>query len=107
LETIVSELNIKVNKLWCESTTNPVPILFIVASRGFSVMSSHGHSTPSLKVSCKPVQPFSRNLADKETKKEINKDINKDINKEINQKQYPGPQSIRDGVMKLFQACLG
>jgi len=31
--------------------------------------SSHGHSTPSLKISCKSVQPFSRNVADKETKK--------------------------------------
>ena len=28
--------------------------------------SSHGHSTPSLKISCKSVQPFSRNVADKE-----------------------------------------
>ena len=41
--------------------------------------SSHGHSTPSLKISCKSVQPFSRNVADKETKKEIA------------QKQYPVP----------------
>jgi len=30
---------------------------------------SHGHSTPSLKISCKSVQPFSHNVADKETKK--------------------------------------
>jgi len=37
------------------------------------IRSSHGHSTPSLKISCKSVQPFSRNLADKETKKQINK----------------------------------
>ena len=28
-------------------------------------------TTPSLKISCKSVQPFSRNLADKERKKEI------------------------------------
>jgi len=35
------------------------------------IRSSHGHSTPSLKISCKSVQPFSRNLADIETKKEI------------------------------------
>ena len=33
------------------------------------IRSSHGHSTPSLKISCKSVQPFSRNVADKETKK--------------------------------------
>ena len=49
--------------------------------------SSHGHSTPSLKISCKSVQPFSRKLADKET--------NKETNKEIEQKQYPVPQSGR------------
>ena len=29
--------------------------------------------TPSLKISCKSVQPFSRNVADKETKKERKK----------------------------------
>ena len=33
------------------------------------IRSSHGHCTPSLKISCKSVQPFSRNLADKETNK--------------------------------------
>ena len=33
------------------------------------IRSSHGHFTPSLKISCKLVQPFSRNVADKETKK--------------------------------------
>jgi len=43
------------------------------------IRSSHGHSTPSLKISCKSVQPFSRNVADKETKKEIAR------------KQYPAP----------------
>ena len=34
---------------------------------------NHGHSTTSLKISCKSVQPFSRNVADKETKKERKK----------------------------------
>jgi len=34
------------------------------------IRSSHGHSTPSLKILRKSVQPFSRNVADKETKKE-------------------------------------
>jgi len=63
------------NNPWCESTTNPVPALRLAASRGFTeltknvIRSSHGHSTPSLKISCKLVQPFSRNLANKETKK--------------------------------------
>jgi len=33
---------------------------------GDIIRSSHGHSTPSLKISCKSVQTFSRNLADKE-----------------------------------------
>ena len=66
------------NKLWCESTTNPVPVLRIAAARGFSELtknvmrSSYGHSTPSLKISCKSVYPFSRNLDNKETKKDIN-----------------------------------
>jgi len=35
--------------------------------------SSHSHSTPSLKISCKSVQPFSRNVADKETNKQRKK----------------------------------
>jgi len=46
------------------------------------IKSSHGHFTPSLKISCKSVQPFSRNLADKETKKKQRK-------KEIARLQYP------------------
>jgi len=45
----------------------------IAASRGLlelieNVISSfYGHWTPSLKISCKSVQPFSRNRVDKET----------------------------------------
>jgi len=41
----------------------------IAASRGLPeltqnvIRSSHGHSTPSPKISCKSVQPFSRNIA--------------------------------------------
>jgi len=60
------------NKLWCESTTNPVPVLRIAALCGFSELiknvfrSSHGHSTPSPKISCKSVQWFACNVADKE-----------------------------------------
>jgi len=41
------------------------------------IRSSHCHSTPSLKISCKSVQPFSRNLADKETNKETKKEGNR------------------------------
>jgi len=37
------------------------------------IRSSHGHSTSSLKISCKSVQQFSRNVADKETKKQRNR----------------------------------
>ena len=54
-----------------------------IASRGLPeltqnvIRSSHGHSTPSLKISCKSIQPFSRKLADKETKKEIKKETKK------------------------------
>jgi len=85
----------KYNKLRCKSTTNPVPVLRIAASHGFSkltknvIRSSHGHSTPSLKISCKSVQPFSRNLANKERKIHTNK--------EIDRKHYPVPRSIGDG----------
>jgi len=49
----------------------------------FNQVVPYGHSTPSLKISCKSVQPFSRNVADKET--------NKETNKEIARKQYPVP----------------
>jgi len=62
-------------------------VLRIAASRGFLELTqnvirlSHGHSIPSLKISYKSVQPFFRNLAEKETKKETNK--------QIDQKQYP------------------
>jgi len=65
------------NKPWRESTTNPVPVLRIAASRGFSELtnnvtsSSGGHSKPSLKISRKSVQLFPRNVADKQTKKSI------------------------------------
>ena len=51
------------------------------------IRSSHGHSTPSLKISYKSVQPFSRNVADKETKKERKKERKE----EIAWKQYPVP----------------
>jgi len=43
----------------------------------YLIRSSHGHSTPSLKISCKSVQPFSRNVADKETNKQTNKQRNR------------------------------
>jgi len=55
------------------------------------IRSSHGHSTPSLKISCKSVQPFSCNLADKET----NKERKKERKKEIERKQYPAPGTYR------------
>jgi len=57
------------------------------------IRSSHGHSTPNLKISCKSVQPFSCNVADKETKK-----------KQITQKQYPVPLP---GVGQKFQKWKG
>jgi len=37
------------------------------------IRSSHGHSTTSLKISCKSVQPFSHNVAERETKKDRKK----------------------------------
>jgi len=81
-------------KLWCESesTTNYVPVLRIAASRGFSELSknlmtlSHGHSTHSLKISCILVQPFSRNLANKERKIETKKLIENNTPSPSNEK---------------------
>jgi len=93
LANLAKNLAVFPNELWCESTTNPAPVLRIAASRGFSELTksvirlSHGHSTPSLKISCKSVQPFSRNLADKETDKQTNKEMDK--------KQCPVPLSGR------------
>jgi len=66
----------------------PRPVLRFAASRGFLelsltknvIRSSHGHSTPSLKMSCKFVHPFARNVADKnQRKKQTKKKINKEI----------------------------
>ena len=51
------------NKLTFDLLTH-LPELTLILIR-----SSRGHSTPSLKISFKLVQPFSRNLADKETNK--------------------------------------
>ena len=100
------------NKLWCErceSTTNPAPVLRIAASRGLSkltqnvIRSSHGHSAPSLKISCKSVQSFSRNLADKETKKETKMQTNKQTNRSIT---IPVPDTIGGGVTKRRPHCV-
>ena len=41
------------------------------------IRSSHGHSTPFLKISCKSVQLFSRNFAGKERNKERKKERNR------------------------------
>jgi len=60
----------------CGAKAQQTPSPYSSSLHGFSEMIenwirlSHGHSTPSLKISCKSVQPFSRNLANKETKKE-------------------------------------
>ena len=48
------------------------------------IRQSRGHFTPSLKISCKSVQPFSRNPADKEIHKEINKQRNRSIENRVN-----------------------
>jgi len=80
--------------------TNAHIDISIAASRGFSdltqnwIRPSHSHSAPSLKISCKSVQPFSRNLANKET----NKQTYIQRNKEVDWEQYPVPDSIGGGV---------
>jgi len=64
-------------KLWCIHANWSSRFLVMLmtkklASRGLLELiqnvnrSSNGHSTPSLKISCKSVQLFSRNVADKE-----------------------------------------
>ena len=94
-------VNDKKQAVVLKHTTNPVPVLHITASRGFSELTknvlrwSHGHSTPSLKISCKSVQPFSRNLANKETKKERKKQRYKQRNRS---KTIQVPGSIGDVV---------
>jgi len=66
-------------------STNDVKEISVVVSHGFSeltqnwIRSSHGHSAPSLKITCKSVQSFSRNLANKETNKQTNKGTKKSI----------------------------
>jgi len=56
---------------------------------------SHGHSTPSLKISCKSVQPFSRNLANKETKIHTYIQTKKSI-----ENNTSSPQCIGGGIIK-------
>ena len=79
-----------------------ISMLRIESSRGFSELaknvtrSCHGHCTPSPKISCKSVQPFARNLANKETKIQTNKQTNK----EIDRKQYPVPRCT--GVARIL-----
>jgi len=53
-------------------------------------------SAPSLKISCKSVQSFSRNLADKEKKKEKKKERKKETYKQRNRsKTIPYPRCIK------------
>jgi len=63
--------------------------------------SSHGHSTPSLKISCKSAQPFSRNVADNETNKETKKQKNKERNRS---KTIPRPPT--GGGVKIYANVL-
>ena len=77
VRTIAIKLKIKRKQALVRKHNKPRPR---VAHRGIArflgidqnvIRSSHGYSTPSLKISCKSVQPFSRNLANKHTKKSI------------------------------------
>ena len=94
-----------VNKLWCAAQQTPPPS--IAASRGLPeltqnlIRSSHGHSTPSLKISCKSVQPFSRNLADKETKKQRKKETKKSL-----ENNTPSPYRKRGNKCSLSRRCI-
>jgi len=62
------------------------------------IRSSHGHSTPStpsLKISCNSVHPFSRNVADKERKKRKKKEREKERKKSL-ENNTPSPYRGRD-----------
>jgi len=72
--------------MWGESTINPVLMLRIARFLGIDQKCNQSvpwSLTPSLKISCKSVQPFSRNLANKETKKESYKQTKKSIENNI------------------------
>jgi len=75
------------------------------------IRSSRGHSTPSLKILCKSVQPFSRNLADKERKKQTNKEIDRKQYPAGNHRPWPGrglslPPTVCASSSILKQSCL-
>jgi len=80
------------DKLWCESTTNPVPVLRIAASHGFSELTQnwirshlpwkfHGYRSSHFLVILLTLK-----------QRKIH------TNKEIDRKQYPVPRSIGDRV---------
>jgi len=76
------------------------------------IRSSHGHSTPSLKISCKSVQPFSRSVADKERKKDRQKERKKErkTDRQTERKKspenntYPRPPT-GGGVNSRLKSC--
>jgi len=68
------------------------------------IRSFHGYSTPSLKISCKSVQPFSRDVADKETNKQRNKARKTERKKEVARKQYPVP--LPGGGGNKYNECV-
>jgi len=59
-----------------------------------------GHSTPSLKISCKSVQPFSRNLADKETNKDTYTHTYKQTKKSIENNTLTGYTLMQEITQK-------
>ena len=65
------------------------------------IRSSHGHSTPSLKISCKSVQPFSRNVADKETNKQRKKERKNSLDYNYTPSTYWG----RGKLPRLGETC--
>jgi len=87
--------------------TNDVKEISIAASHGFSeltqnwIRSSQGYSAPSLKISCKSIQPFSRNLANKETKIHtyIHTYKQRNRSKTIPRPRYIVPRCIGDRVV--------
>jgi len=61
------------------------------------IRSSYGHSTASLKISCKSVQPFTRNVTDKELSITASRGLHELTQKEICVKVYRRMDGQPDG----------
>jgi len=85
----------------------------IAASRGLPeltqnvIRSSYGHSTASLKISCKSVQPFTRNVADKEISIAASRGLHESTKKEICVKVTDGRTDSQTDGRRTPHGCIG